>query len=74
VGQVLILAFIIYAQNPAALTPVSAPDWLLWLSIALTLITLFVAIFRCWNATEAIEEAEKIAQKKVESPGSATGS
>ena len=74
VGQVMILAFVIYAQNPASLAPVAAPDWLLWLSIALTMITLFVAIFRCWNATEAIEEAEKIAQKKVESKSSAMGS
>jgi len=66
VGQVMILVFIIVAQNPISLAPVEKLGWLLWLSVSIVIITMFVAIFRCWNAIEAIEEAEKIAEKNAE--------
>ena len=58
VGQMMILIFIIFAQNPASLDPVEKPSWLFWLSVSVTIITIFVVAFRCWNAIKAIKEVE----------------
>ena len=54
VGQLFILTFIIFAQNPSTMPPVDRPIWLILLSTGITLLSIFVAIYRSWCAAEAI--------------------
>jgi len=64
IGQMMILIFIIFAHNPGSLAPVEKPSWLFLLSVFVTIITIFVVAFRCWNAIEAIKTVKENPKKE----------
>ncbi len=55
VGQIMIFIFYILSKNPEGMSPVQKPIWLYILLAGIVVITINVAIFRCWNAVKSIK-------------------
>lgn len=58
VGLVLVLVFTLNAQNPAGVSPVDVPSWLTPTLVIVIIIAVAAAVFRCWNALEAIKSPD----------------
>jgi len=59
VGECLVFLFFAVVDNPEGLPPVSRPPSLYTLLLIMIGVTAIVTIFRAWNATVAVREAER---------------
>lgn len=60
VGECLVILFVAVVKNPECLPTVNKPPWLFGLLGVMIGITAIVTVFRAWNATVVVREAEVI--------------
>ena len=58
VGQILILIFLIFVENPEGTNTMNKPAWLFLIIEIVIIFAVIVTIFRCSNAIQVIRESE----------------